>query len=623
MEIEHETPEMETITKRVRKLKVAKDAYFNCKSPVMEDATYDAEEEVLRREDPDNTFFDEVGELPDADAVQLPVPMPSLKKVKPDESSFGRFVRRTTGPYVCSDKLDGISALLVNGQSQAAGGAGASAQAQRIYLRGDGTKGLDVSQYKGLIGGLRPVGIVRGELLIRKAEGEGQSNLRSIVNGALHRKDISKISVPQIRFVAYQVIEPAGLTRSQQFTWLQANGYEVPVWRSVATLKQEELALYWNKRRTESIYELDGIVVGVDRVPAEVAFGDSYPDDAVAFKMPLAEQCASTTVKTVIWTGTRLGILAPRIEIEPVMIGGAKIQYVTGHNAKYISDERIGPGAKVIIRRSGDVIPIVDFVETAAAEPQMPPKGTWTWEGVHAKATGTSIDTNARQILHYMRSIGVSNVGEASIRSLIEGGIDGIMELGMADREDFQKILGPTIGGKLYDGIAAAEAAATEIAIWRGCPLVPAGIGEKRWQALFDTYPNPATWDGAEKPVGWNEALWRDFQDVLPDALAWRQVDLERLAPRVVVETKAKATGKKSQPKAGKYVMTGFRDSALTGAAIENGWGEVQTVSKQVTAVIIPDGENPATYKSSKVEKARELNIPIMTRASFIAANLS
>jgi DNA ligase (NAD+) len=607
------TLDVASITKRVRKLKIAKNAYFNCKSPVMGDAIYDAEEEVLRREDPANEFFDEIGETPE-DAVQLPVPMPSLKKVKPDEASFGRFIKRTKGPYVCSDKLDGISALWVSSTG-------------KLYLRGDGTKGLDVSPFKSIIQGLRPVGAVRGELLIRKADAEGAANLRSIVNGALHRKEVKAVT-PQIRFVAYQVIEPTGLTRSQQFTWLAANGYEVPVWAIVASLKQDELAAYWNKRRTESIYELDGIVVGIDAVPEKIAFGDSYPDDTVAFKMPLAEQCAATTVKTVHWTGTRLGILAPRIEIVPVVIGGARIQFVTGHNAKYISDEKIGPGAKVIIRRSGDVIPIVDFVEASASSghPQLPPAGTWTWEGVHAKATGTSIDTTARQILHYMRSIGVSHVGEASIRSLIEGGIDGIMELGMADREDFQKILGPTTGGKLYDGLHAAEAEASELAIWRGCPLLPAGIGEKRWQALFDVYPDPATWDGAEKPAGWNEGLWNDFQTALPDALAWRQVDLDRIPMAKPAAggagTGGAGAGSNSQA-AGSYVTTGFRDKSLAAIATAKGWQEASTVTKKVAVIIIPNSENPKTYASTKVAKARELNIPIMRCADFIAANLS
>jgi NAD-dependent DNA ligase len=421
------------------------------------------------------------------------------------------------------------------------------------------------------------------------------------------------------------VIEPAGLTRSQQFAWLTANGYELPEWRVVQSLKQDELAPYWAKRRAESIYELDGIVVGVDKVPAPVAFGDSYPDDAVAFKMPLAEQCASTTVKNVIWTGTRLGILAPRIEIEPVVIGGAKIQYVTGHNAKYINDEKLGPGAKVTIRRSGDVIPIIDFVETTV-EPQMPPKGTWAWDGVHARATKESADTVARKLLHYFRSIGVQPIGEASVRSLVEAGISGVMDVGLTDREDFQRILGPTTGGKLYDNIHKAEATASELSIWRGCPEVPAGIGEKRWESLFDAYPDPNQWTSVDRPDGWNEALWNDFQDSLPDALAWRTVDLDRIPMKKPIVKAAAAGGAgAAAPVAarGSVVLTGFRDKDLVTRMAARGFTEAAGVTKKVAFVIIPDGENPETYDSTKVAKARDLGIPVVTRATFITANLS
>lgn len=601
---------METITKRLKKLKVAKEAYFKSKGSVLGDAEYDIEEEVLRREDPENEFLKEVGETPE-DAVQLPVPMPSLKKVKPDEASFGRFIRRTKGPYVCSDKLDGISALWVPNTG-------------KLYLRGDGTKGADVTAFTKLISGLLPSRnsiFVRGELLIRKADAPGSANLRSIVNGALHRKDTtSASSLPQIRFVAYQVLG-SEMTRREQFEWLQTNGYETPTWAFVQSLNQDDMAKYWNIRRASSIYELDGIVVGVEGKPALVEFGDSYPDDAVAFKMPLAEQCASTTIKIIHWTGTRQGILAPRIEIEPVVIGGAKIQYVTGHNAKYIQDEKLGPGAKVTIRRSGDVIPIVDFVEEGV-EPQLPPKGTWTWDGVHARSNNESPDTVVRKMLHYMRSIGVSHVGEASIRSLIEAGIDDIYELGVADREDFQKILGPTIGSKLWDNFHTAENNASEEDIWRGCPVVPAGIGEKRWSALFAMYPDPETWEGADKPDGWNEALWNEFQEELPDAMCWRKEHVGR-KPIVKVEVKANGGAGKEQLTKGSVVLTGFRDKELVALMGTKGWTEASGVTKKVSAVVIPDSENPNTYDSVKVTKARELKIPILTRATFIATNLS
>jgi DNA ligase (NAD+) len=76
----------------------------------------------------------------------------------------------------------------------------------------------------------------------------------------------------------------------------------------------------------------------------------------------------------------RHGHLAPTILVDRVAVGGLYIEKVTGHNAKYIYDEGIGPLALVRLRRTGDVIPIVDAV-IGRADPAMPygPDDIWTW----------------------------------------------------------------------------------------------------------------------------------------------------------------------------------------------------------------------------------------------------
>ena len=54
------------------------------------------------------------------------------------------------------------------------------------------------------------------------------------------------------------------------------------------------------------------------------------------------------------------GFIKPTILLEPVAIGGVEIKRVTGNNAKFIVDNKIGPGAQVEIIRSGDVIPKIE-----------------------------------------------------------------------------------------------------------------------------------------------------------------------------------------------------------------------------------------------------------------------
>ncbi len=587
------------MSSRATKLRNAKKEYFESGKVSMTDAEYDAEESILRREEPSETFVDEVGAVPE-DAVNLPYPMPSLKKVKPDESSFGSFKRKFGGKglwWVVSDKLDGISALWYKG---------------RLCLRGNDTKGADVTRFVKWIEGLAATDkAVRGEILTLR-EGGGH---RSAVNGALHRKTINAAEMKEfgLRFVAYQVID-SGMTREKQFEWLVDNGFEVPEWNVLKDFTQESMSAYWQSRRADSVYELDGIVVGVNKVPSKVEFGERYPDDCVAFKMPLPEQCAATVVRKVHWNCSRQGIYAPRIEIEPVKIGKAMISYVTGHNAKYIVDEGIGPGAEVVIRRSGDVIPIIDYV-VRSVEGELPVKGGWEWHGVHAKAIEGSggVSTAVKQMLHYLRCIGVEGVGEASVRAIVEAGLIEIGDLGDIEKEQMQELIGGVNGLKLWNGIREAEERASEENVWMGCPYVPAGIGSVRWKSLFTAYPNFEKWLGAKRPEGWNDGLWEKFQENLPRCYVWRTSEMKRIPIRKV----AIGTVKKVADK-GAIVLTGFRDKEFEMRAVENGWSIGSTVSRNTKIVLIPNGEDPATYDSTKVTKARQLEVPVIRVRDFV-----
>lgn len=587
------------MSERATKLRGAKKTYFETGKVLMSDAEYDAEESILRREEPAETFVDEVGEIPQ-DAVDLPFPMPSLKKVKPDESSFGSFKRKFSKGWVVSDKLDGISALWYKGC---------------LCLRGNDTKGADVTRFVKWIEGLAETDkAIRGEILTLRESG----GHRSAVNGALHRKTVNSAEMKAfgLRFVAYQVID-SGMTREQQFEWLVDNGFEVPEWNVLKNFTQESMSAYWKGRRADSVYELDGIVVGVNKVPSKVEFGERYPDDCVAFKMPLPEQCAGTVVRKVQWNCSRQGIYAPRVEIEPVKIGNAVISYVTGHNAKYIVDEGIGPGAEVVIRRSGDVIPIIDYV-VKSVKGELPASGTWEWHGVHAKAIegNGGVDTAVKQMLHYLRCIGVDGVGEASVRTIVEAGVVEIGDLGDIEKEQMQELIGEVNGAKLWNGIREAEGRASEEDIWKGCPYVPAGIGAVRWKSLFTTYPDFEKWMGAKRPEGWNDGLWEKFQESLPQCYTWRKKDMKRIPVRKVSVSVGVAVKKVADK--GAIVLTGFRDKELESRAVSSGWSIGTAVSRNTRMVLIPNSEDPATYDSTKVTKARQLGVPVICVKDFV-----
>ena len=68
----------------VKTLRKAAADYYETGVPSMSDSDYDALRDKLYDLDPNNSFFNEVGALPNVGRIELPHPMPSLKKVKPD-----------------------------------------------------------------------------------------------------------------------------------------------------------------------------------------------------------------------------------------------------------------------------------------------------------------------------------------------------------------------------------------------------------------------------------------------------------------------------------------------------------------------------------------------------------
>jgi hypothetical protein len=248
---------------------------------------------------------------------------------------------------------------------------------------------------------------------------------------------------------------------------------------------------------------------------------------------------------------------------------------------------------------------------------ELPADGTWEWKGVHAKAIegNGGVSTAVKQMLHYLRCIGVEGVGEASVRAVVEAGIVEIGELGSVEKGQMQELIGGVNGLKLWNGIREAEAKASEEDIWRGCPYIPAGTGIRRFTSLFTTYPEFEKWLGAKRPEGWNDGLWEMFQDVLPLCYKWRRIDMKRIPIRKAFNDAAVKTVVANK---GAIVLTGFRDKEFESRAVENGWSIGSAVSRNTKMVLIPNEENPATYDSTKVTKARHLGVLVIRIKDFV-----
>jgi NAD-dependent DNA ligase len=600
---------MTTPQQIVELLREASTAYYNGGTQKMDDETYDGLVERLRQLDPENPYLDQVG-APVEDAVKLPYAMPSLDKIKPGEDTLKRFLLR--GGFVISEKLDGLSALWLPGTS-------------KLFLRGDGIMGQDISHLVPLgIQGLSkrcPAGTaIRGELILPRAAGVGLA--RSWVNGQVHQKTPDAAVISKIHFVAYAIVNQS-FKRGQQIQMMQSYGLELPWFSVLPSLSEDYLSEVLLERRTNSLYDTDGIVVGLDTVPKSesTATKAKNPKDCVAFKMALADQSAETTVREVLWAPSAQGYLIPRIRFDPVKICSATIEFCTGHNARMIVANALGPGSRVIIRRSGDVIPKLDRVLLATGA-SLPLEGSWVWDGdegtaVHMKSLGETVGVITAKLHYFLKTLEIPGAGPAAAAALVEANITGPAALWATSPTRLSEVLGPKTGAALYANLRTILARVSELVLMHASSQMPRGVGDVKLGSLFAAEADPRRWHGMVAPVGWTAESFQSFLTELSKYEAWRLKEIHWIPYPILSAAAPPPTANGN----GKTIcITGFRNKELEAKATAKGHTLVSSVTGKVNILLVPDGE---VKESEKVKTARAKGTTILTQSQFVSEYLS
>lgn len=603
----------QSVEELVARLRKASESYYETGTMILSDAEYDILLDELREIAPNHPYLKEIGPTPKESVVKLPVPMPSLDKRKPDTL---RAEDTASGPYIVADKLDGISALWVCGFTKK----------PALYLRGDGLQGQDVSHcisgIQGLVQCSGPSIMVRGELIVPKGIIEG-TLARNWVNGVLHQKTPSKEDLNKIHFVAYQVCEPRTLARNEQMDWLLNRGFKVVWYSQELDLKKDVLERLFQVRRKDSPYECDGLVVGRCTVPT---LGADNPKDAYAFKMPVDDQRAESNVVDVEWASSRTGNWIPRIRFEPVKIGTATIEYCTGVHADFIRSLGIGPGARIVVRRSGDVIPTLEKVLVTAPEGwKKPPEGRWKWDesGIHAIDTSeeASPEKLALEMAYQLVALGIEGISKTTCKKLVDGGIRVLADLKGSSVEKVQGLIGKVNGEKLMEALEPAMKDASTAAWIKAYLGWPKGFGDKRIEACLGVEPDVSKWSATGKvPKGMSGEAFAEVVKQVPGYLAWRTlfpsaVVVPKITPpfsNTPVHLVTLSNGISFAPNIkGYYVMSGFRDADLQKRLTEVGYRMDDKVKKTTKFLLVPDDAK----ETVKVKAARDAGIRIVTRS--------
>lgn len=363
----------------IEALKDADDAYFNTHSPIISDAEYDKLYKATKKAIPHHVYFTGVGSDVRGGKIDLPYQMGSLDQVYHGEiQDWVANNGLDQLACICTEKLDGTSAMVVydsNGDLQIA------------YSRGNGIQGADITRHIKHIPSVPNKvqdgpKVVRGEVIISKinfpklqanfsrhSTGESYKNARNAVAGIMNRKENDKRIYGYVDFIAYEIIGYEGNSKFNMLADLKGyDSFKTPrnTWLEGKDMNDVNLTEILEDMRTYSDYEIDGIVIDVDLAakrdqmnPTKDTLNPAY---SVKYKIADASNLAIAEVVEVEWNTSKHGFLKPRVKIKPIELVGVTITYATGFNAKFIFENMIGPGAKVEITRSGDVIPFIQKV---------------------------------------------------------------------------------------------------------------------------------------------------------------------------------------------------------------------------------------------------------------------
>jgi DNA ligase (NAD+) len=643
------------------RLQAASHAYHNGLPLLMSDDEFDAGVDALRVAAPAHPFLTAVGApVVTGDEVPLPVPLPSLNKIKPDDGSLEKWTARfPAASYHASVKLDGCSALWL----PAAG---------KLFTRGDGMLGRDISafvpHFKGLAVTSTPMAVrgglsggaassaapasfpmaVRGELIMRMdspAIPEGKI-ARNIVAGALNRKldDVDAALFGEIQFIAYELVSRYDLTPTEAYVQLRTAGFKTATAIRVdpKDMTPAHLSELFTACEKACPFQLDGIVVAPNSArPAgwkpEVRNGAAVnPADRVAWKTRVVAQTARTTVRAVDWNVSASGYLIPRVLFDTVMLAGANIGAATGLHGRWIHDNGIGPGAEIEVRRAGDVIPQIIAVHSPAPEgAAMPPAYSWNGDETSAihiclPAGTETVESACIQLSHALGELGAENVGAGIVAKLYAAGFRTVGAIYAASQADLAaRVEGVKAKGaeRIWTGLRVKQPLWTELNFLCASCTMPRGVGHTKLKPLLALNPVPATWLAeifkAARPAGLSAKTIDEICAAVPAYLAWRAAN-SNIQPAAVGgagdPAAAGGAGTLAAPApAGPQmvvVMTGFRDKALVTQLEAAGHIVADAVSKKTTHVIYPDGPEPS---STKLTKAKELGVIVLSRASFVA----
>ena len=571
----------------------------------------------------------------------------SLDELRDWHGRVCRGLGREEVEYETELKIDGVSISLLyeNGQLT------------RAATRGDGARGDDVTPNVRTVRSL-PLKIdpkvkrleVRGEIYIAKGDFvklctemeeaglEAPANPRNFAAGSVRMKDPKTVARRRLSALLYHVVAVEGQRITSQwaaYEMLDRLGFPTNPQRALCASLDEVIAFIerWHERRHELPFEIDGIVVKVNRREDQLELGatSKAPRWVIAFKYP--PEAAETVVRDIRFQVGRTGAVTPVAMFDAVHLGGTTVTNASLHNFDEIARKDVRIGDTVAVEKGGDIIPKVTAVRTEkrprGARKIVPPERCPVcgqplnrFEGeVAIRCINQGCPAILREsILHFSarKAMDIEGIGEKSVDLFLEKGL-------LRDTASLYELKKEDVAALERWGEKSAESLVAQIEKSKTNELsrliFGLGIrfvGERAAKILANRYGSI---------------------DALMDAKAEELVTIHEIGPKVAESITLYFSVPANRERIGKMKRLGLAPTHVATVRGDRLAGKTVVVTGTLTRfsrddihkLIEREGGKPSGSVSSKtsylvageaagskLEKARSLGVPVLTEEEFL-----
>jgi NAD-dependent DNA ligase len=611
------------IEQLVEKIVEANKAYRVGK-PIMSDTQYDILIDELRSLDPENELLNIVGhEVQDESRKsRLQIEMASMNKIKSmediDDWCRLKGISKSEN-IIITPKFDGLSLCVKESSNEA-------------WTRGDGITGQKSDEHYKLIGNhlydvedvdpFSPIhcDFTYGEVMMSKKTFLDKysldfANPRNFVAGLLNSPD-ARPSLTDCSYIKYGAIFRPNLmdlngfmaqTKQQVLDYL--NSYQkVKVQYhlcKISELTEDLLISLFHKFGSE--YEIDGLIIEINNLALQHTLGRESSNNPVwarAFKHPSFEQSAESEVIGISWNISKQGLLKPILHITPVRLDGVTVSNVTGNNARFVKDMGLGVGAKVLVKRSGMVIPIIADVITTV-EFVMPdvPNIDWNENGVELVTLTETDEQKFKQLVSFFEILEAESFGEGVIKQLWDAGYKTVKDILNITTSDLEKIdrFGKRKAVIVYNSIQKCSKGVTLSKLQHATGIFK-GLGSKKL-ALLEHFTTKPSIDQVLEIEGFAEISAQSYID------GYDKFNQFIDGLPITIEEKKEAVKVSNDLDGMTFVFTGFRRADLEEVIVSRGGKIGSGVSKTTTHLVM----KAVGSGSSKEKKAIELGVEVIT----------